>query len=122
MSHAYDLAGPKAREILWKSFEVKLHKFMTAKNIPESGLYTKQFPQDAPDSVDGAADEIDSDCEMLSELSATDTLDMVDTNDVDDENPDSTTNKLEVLKDACVEILKIQPPITEEQEEEDMVS
>ena len=122
MAHAYDLAGPKAKEILWKSFEVKLHKFMTAKNIPESGFYTKQYPQDA---VDGAADDVHSDCEMLSELSATDTIDMVDNDDVDDDNPNS---KLEVLKDACVEILKIQPPITEEHEEmgppeeEDMVS
>ena len=122
MAHAYDLAGPKAREILWKSFEVKLHKFMTAKNIPASGLYNKQFPPQ--DAVDGAADEVDSDCEMLSELSATDTIDMVDDDDVDDDKvtSDSTSTKLEIVKDACVEILKIQPPITEEKEEEDMVS
>ena len=121
MAHAYDRAGPKAKEILWKTFEVKLHKFMTAKNIPESGFYTKQYPQHAADQVDGTADEEDSDCEMLSELSATDTIDMVDNDDDDDDlaTDDSTTTKLDVLKDACVEILKIQPPITEE---EDMVS
>ena len=121
MAHAYDSVGPKAKEILWKNFEVKLHKFMTAKNIPESGFCTKKYPQHAADETDGAADEVDSDCEMLSELSATDTIDMVDNDDLDDDIPtdDSTTTKLDVLKDACVEILKIQPPITEE---EDMVS
>ena len=58
---------------------------------------------------------------MLSELSATDTIDMVDANDdVDDDlTLDDSTSKLDILKDACTEILKIQPPITEE---EDMVS
>ena len=64
---------------------------------------------------------------MLSELSATDTIDMVD--DLDDDATDDSTAKLNTLKDACIEILKIQPPITEEEQmgppitdEEDMVS
>ena len=114
ISHAYDTAGPKAKEILWRHFEIKLHKFMKAKNIPETGFYTKNF---LVDETDGAADEVDSDCEMLSELSATDTIDMVD--DLDDDATDESTTKLDALKDACIEILKIQLQITDE---EDMVS
>ena len=86
---------------------------MKAKNIPETGFYTKKFPVD---ETDGAADEVDSDCEMLSELSATDTIDMVD--DLDDDATDESTTKLDALKDACIEILKIQLQITDE---EDMV-
>ena len=123
MAHAYDSAGTKAKEILWRHFETKLQKFMMAKGIPESGFYSKKYPLD---TTDGAADEVDSDCEMLSELSATDTIDMVD--DLDDDATDDCTTKLDTLKDACIEILKIQPPITEEEEgppiteEEDMIS
>ena len=114
MAHAYDTAGTKAKEIIWRHFEIKLHKFMKAKNIPETGFYTKKFPVD---ETDGAADEVDSDCEILSELSATDKIDVFD--DLDDDATDDSTTKLDALKDAFIEILKIQPPITEE---EDMVS
>ena len=126
MAHAYDSAGPKAKEILWRHFEPKLQKFMMAKGIPESGFYSKKYPLDT-DTTDGAADEVDSECEMLSELSATDTIDMVD--DLNDDATDDSTTKLNTLKDACIEILNIQPPITEEEQmgppitdEEDMVS
>ena len=115
MAHAYDSAGPKAKEILWRHFEIKLHKFMAAKGIPPSGFYDKKYPFDTTDG--GAADEVDSDCEMLSELSATDTIDMVD--DVDDDGP---TSKLNTLKEACIDILQIEPPITADEHEEDMVS
>ena len=85
---------------------------MKAKNIPPSGFYDKKYDYD---ETDGAADP--TDCDMLSELSETDTVDMIDDNEDDvDLNISPSAQLVDVLKEACDDILNIKPA------EEDMDS
>ena len=92
---------------------------MKAKNIPETGFFNKKYPLDEPYGADAPTD-----CDMLSE---TDTIDMTDDDDLDLEEDNSNVDtdnlspsaKLDVLKEACDSIMKINPPITDEEEDTD---